>query len=151
MDEEMTDLFLLKKVCNLLLGILPDFSIPELEVYKKAPWELVVSSSYHPTGVLYCFARVPRSIARDNRLKRKTRGGTRVANGIPHRDRKAAIVRTRTSLKFFKDSGDPRMKKEDRRLGTKWIITTTASILACTGRSPPTRPKRSFCAESGNR
>ncbi|RRT62734.1 hypothetical protein B296_00022823 [Ensete ventricosum] len=82
MDEEMTDLLLLKKVC-----------IPELEVYKKAPWELVVSSSYHPTGVLYCFARVPRSIARDNRLKRKTRGGTWVANGIPHRDRKAAIVK----------------------------------------------------------
>ncbi|RZR74615.1 hypothetical protein BHM03_00039402 [Ensete ventricosum] len=100
MDEEMTDLFLLKKVCNLLLGILPDFSIPELEVYKKAPWELVVSSSYHPTGVLYCFARVPRSIARDNRLKRKTRGGTRVANGIPHRDRKAAIVKDRA------DDGD---------------------------------------------
>ncbi|CAL9079544.1 hypothetical protein MUK42_28193 [Musa troglodytarum] len=106
-DEELVDLFLLKKVRNLPLGIPPDFSIPEREVYKKPPWELVVSSSYNPTGVFYCFARVPRSKARDNRLKRKTRGGTWVANGkprnIPHRDRRAAIVATRTSLKFFKE------------------------------------------------
>ncbi|CAL9766536.1 unnamed protein product, partial [Musa acuminata subsp. burmannicoides] len=123
---ELIDLFLLKKVRNLPLGILPDFRIPELEVYKKAPWELVVSSSYHHRGVFYCFARVPHSKARDNRLKRKTRGGTWVANGkprdIPHRDRRAAIVGTRTSLEFFKDGGDPRMKKKDRTLGTKWIM-----------------------------
>ncbi|THU44650.1 hypothetical protein C4D60_Mb02t09610 [Musa balbisiana] len=123
-DEELIDLFLLKKVRNLPLGILPDFRIPELEVYKKAPWELVVSSGYHPTGVFYCFARVPHSKARDNRLKRKTRGGTWVANGkprdIPHGDRRAAIVGTRTSIKFFKDSGDP--MKKDRRLGTNWIM-----------------------------
>ncbi|URD90715.1 hypothetical protein MUK42_27789 [Musa troglodytarum] len=87
----------------------------------------MVPSSYLPTGVSYCFVRVPRSKAKDNRLKRKTRGGTWVANGkprdIPHQDRRAAIAGTRRSLKFFKDNGDPRKKnKKDSSLGLKWIM-----------------------------
>ncbi|CAL9137396.1 unnamed protein product [Musa acuminata var. zebrina] len=115
-DEELMDDCLLNKVRNLPLRIPPGFSIPEMEVYKKAPWELMVRSSYLPAGVSYCFVRVPRSKARDNRLKRKTRGGRWVANGkprdIPHQDRRAAIAGTRRSLKFFKDSGDPRKKNK---------------------------------------
>ncbi|CAL9203916.1 unnamed protein product, partial [Musa hybrid cultivar] len=126
-DEELMDDCLLNKVHNLPLRIPPGFSIPEMAVYKKAPWELMVRSSYLPTGVSYCFVRVPRSKARDNRLKRKTRGGRWVANGkprdIPHQDRRAAIAGTRRSLKFFKDSGDPRKKnKKDRSLGLQWIM-----------------------------
>ncbi|URD86610.1 hypothetical protein MUK42_32628 [Musa troglodytarum] len=52
----------------------------------------MVHSSYLPTGVSYCFVRMPRAKARDNRSKRKTRGGTWVTNGktrdIPHQDRR---------------------------------------------------------------
>ncbi|XP_064950544.1 NAC domain containing protein 50-like [Musa acuminata AAA Group] len=97
-----------------------------MEVYKKAPWELMVRSSYLPMGVSYCFVRVPRCKARDNRLKWKTRGGRWVANGkprhIPHQDRRAAIAGTRRSLKFFKDNGDPRKKNKDSSLGLQWIM-----------------------------
>ncbi|CAL9079586.1 unnamed protein product, partial [Musa textilis] len=126
-DEELLGDCLLNKVRNLPLRIPSGFSIPEMEVYKKSPWELMVPSSYLPTGVSYCFVRVPRSKARDNRLKRKTRGGTWVANGkprhIPHQDRRTAIAGTRRSLKFFKDSGDLRKKnKKDSSLGLKWIM-----------------------------
>ncbi|URD88530.1 hypothetical protein MUK42_27873 [Musa troglodytarum] len=126
-DEELLGDCLLNKVRNLPLRIPSGFSIPEMEVYKKSPWELMVPSSYLPTGVSYCFVRVPRSKAKDNRLKRKTRGGTWVANGkprhIPHQDRRTAIAGTRRSLKFFKDSGDPRKKnKKDSSLGLKWIM-----------------------------
>ncbi|URD88371.1 hypothetical protein MUK42_27356 [Musa troglodytarum] len=126
-DAELIDDYHLKKIHNLPLQIPPGITIPEMEVYKKAPWELMVRSSYLPTGVSYCFVRVPRSKARDNRLDRKTRGGTWVANGkprdIPHQDRRAGIAGTRRSLKFFKDSGDPKKKnKKDSSLGLKWIM-----------------------------
>ncbi|CAL9079523.1 unnamed protein product, partial [Musa textilis] len=126
-DAELIDDCHLNKIHNLPLQIPPGFTIPEMEVYKKALWELMVRSSYLPTGVSYCFVRVPRSKARDNRLDRKTRGGTWVANGkpryIPHQDRRAANVGTRRSLKFFKDSDDPRKKnKKDSSLGLKWIM-----------------------------
>ncbi|CAL9079521.1 unnamed protein product [Musa textilis] len=126
-DAELIGGCLFNKVRNLPLQIPPGITIPEMEVYKKAPWELMVRSSYLPTGVSYCFVRVPRSKARDNRLGRKTRGGTWVANGkprdIPHQDRRAGIAGTRRSLKFFKDSGDPKKKnKKDSSLGLKWIM-----------------------------
>ncbi|CAL9203802.1 NAC domain-containing protein 86-like [Musa acuminata AAA Group] len=126
-DAELIGNCLLNKVRNLPLRIPPGFSIPEMEVYKKAPWELMVRSSYLPTGVSYCFVRVPRSNASDNRLNRKTRGGSWVANGkprdIPLRYRGSAIAGIRRSLKFFKDSDDPRKKnKKDSSLGLKWIM-----------------------------
>ncbi|CAL9766581.1 unnamed protein product [Musa acuminata subsp. burmannicoides] len=87
----------------------------------------MVRSSYLPTGVSYCFVHVPHSKARDNRLKRRTHGGRWVANGKPrdilHQDRRATIVKTQRSLKFFKDSGDPRKKnKNDNNLGLQWIM-----------------------------
>ncbi|KAJ8465598.1 hypothetical protein OPV22_028150 [Ensete ventricosum] len=94
-DEELIGDLLFNKVRNLPLRIPPGYCIPEMEVYKKPPWELMVgSSSYLPTGVFYCFVRVPRSKSRDNRLKRKTRGGSWVTNGkprdIPHQGRRLA-------------------------------------------------------------
>ncbi|CAL9766583.1 unnamed protein product [Musa acuminata subsp. burmannicoides] len=98
-DEELMGDCLLNKVRNLSLQIPLGFSIPEMEVYKKASWEFMVRSSYLPTGVSYCFVRVSRSKAKDNRLKRRTRGGRWVFNGkprdIPHQDKRATIVGTR--------------------------------------------------------
>ncbi|URD86947.1 hypothetical protein MUK42_27138, partial [Musa troglodytarum] len=42
---------------------------------------------------------------------------------IPHQYRRAVIVGTRRSLKFFKNSGDPRKNnKKDNSLDLKWII-----------------------------
>ncbi|CAL9203844.1 unnamed protein product, partial [Musa hybrid cultivar] len=68
----------------------------------------------------------PQSAAGNSPRLQNSRAGTWVANGkprdIPHRDRRAAIVGTRTSLEFFKDGGDLRMKRKDRTLGTKWIM-----------------------------
>ncbi|CAL9766574.1 unnamed protein product [Musa acuminata subsp. burmannicoides] len=99
---------LLNKVRNLSLRIPPGFSIPEMEVYKKAPWELMVHSSYLPTGVSYCFVRVPRSKAKENRLKRKTRGGRWVANDkphdIPHQDWRTAFTGLGGVLNSSRDS-----------------------------------------------
>ncbi|CAL9171523.1 unnamed protein product [Musa hybrid cultivar] len=125
-DEELIGDCLFNKVRNLPLRIPLGFSIPKMEVYKKAPWELMVHSSYLPMGVSYCFVRVPWFKAKDNRLKRKTRGGRWVANGkprdIPHQDRRAMIVGTRRSLKFFKDNGDPGKRNKDSNLGLQWIM-----------------------------
>ncbi|CAL9079519.1 unnamed protein product [Musa textilis] len=119
-----------------------------MEVNKKAPWELMVRSSYLPTGVSYCFVRVPRSKANDNRLDRKTRGGTWVANGkprdIPHQDRRAAIAGTRRSLAVIRErkqeGQQPRSEVDNARVPPPPQLVRGHPLLRDRGDNPVPNP-----------
>ncbi|KAJ8465599.1 hypothetical protein OPV22_028151 [Ensete ventricosum] len=104
-DEELIGDLLFNKVRNLSLRISPRYCIPEMEVYKKPPWEFDSWLQQLPSHGRAVDPGSPTASPATYRIK--------VGGWL-------AIVGTRRSLKFFKDNDDPR--KKDSSLGLNWIM-----------------------------